>query len=479
MNKTSKPKLLTIEDCEKLANKNVRQLYKQYVNPGLENILYSFGAGEILIDHAEGVWMYTKDGRKILDVSGGIGVLTLGHNHPRILETRIRYQQMKRMEVHKTIFSPYQAGLSHNLAQLLPGDLNYPFFCNSGAEAVEGAVKLAYKYHKGKRQHILHADISFHGKLLGTGGMTNSQEKEFKFPTIPGIKVFDYKDIESIKTLVADLRQPSGESDIYALIIEPFNAITLTYLSNEYLQSLRKLCDEHNICLIVDEVFCGWCKTGNYFRFMDSGIIPDIITTSKSLGGGKSSISAYISRKPILIKAYGDVPNATLHTTTYNGFGEECATAIEAINIMVDEDFPAKCRALEQMVVEKGKVLMKKYPEQIEEIRGAGAHHGIFPKRRDNVFSSLLQSLPLAMTQDKNFLNKIIVASLVDWLFKKHDIFTFFNNNRDVGVLFSPSLVIEKKEVDYFFNAMDETFDYGVTRIIGEFIKNKFLKVLG
>ena len=195
-------KLYSIDECHNLTPKEVRGLYKNYVNPGLENILYSFGAGEDLVDHAEGVWLHYKDGRKVLDVSGGLGVLTLGHNHPRILKARMQYQEQKRMEVHKTIFSPEMAALSHNLAQLLPEDLDYPYFCNSGAEAVEGAMKIAYKYHDGKRKHILHASVSFHGTLLGSGGMTNVLEGHFKFLTIPGIKSFEFNSLESVQALV-------------------------------------------------------------------------------------------------------------------------------------------------------------------------------------------------------------------------------------------------------------------------------------
>ena len=150
-------KLLKVEDCEKLSNHEVRELYKKYINPAIERIFGAFDLGQEIVDHAEGVWIYTKNNEKILDATGGIGVLSHGHNNSRILNTRIKFQEQKRMEVHKTIFSPYMAALSHNIAQLLPGDLDFSFFCNSGAEAVEGAIKLAYKFHEGDRKIILHS----------------------------------------------------------------------------------------------------------------------------------------------------------------------------------------------------------------------------------------------------------------------------------------------------------------------------------
>jgi len=471
-------KLYALDEVHQLSPQAVRGLYQAFVNPGLKNILYSFAAGEQLVDHAEGVWLHYSDGRKVLDVSGGIGVLTLGHNHPRILQARLQYQAQKRMEVHKTIFSPEMAALSHNLAQLLPADLDYSYFCNSGAEAVEGAMKLAYKFHDGKRQHILHASDSFHGKLLGSGGMTNVREECFKFPTVPGIESFERNDLDSVRTLVQKLRQPNGDSDVYAIICEPFNAITLTDATTDFLDGLRKVCDAEGILLILDEVFCGWCKTGNLFRFMDSGVVPDILTTSKSLGGGKASISAYIARQHVLKRAYGDASTATLHSTTYNGFGEECITALEAINVMVEEDYVGKSRALEALVCEKGQALASKYPQQIEQIRGAGALHGVFLKQKESLLQNLLAKLPVKMLQDQRFVAKLTVASVVDWLYKEHNIFTFFNNNRDVGVLFSPSLVITPEETTLFFDALDATLEHGLFKVTAEFVKSKLLKTI-
>jgi putrescine aminotransferase len=443
--------LLSIADCEALTAEEVREMYKEYVSPGLENVLYRSAAGEDLIQQAEGVWMTTRSGRRILDVTGGIGVLSLGHNHPRILAARIAYQQNQRMEVHKTFFSPYVAALSHNITQVLPGDLDLPYFCNSGAEAVEGAMKLAYKFHEGKRSHILHADISFHGKLLGSGGMTNVTDNSFKFLTIPGIKSFEYNNLDSVRELVRELRQENGESDVYAIIYEAFNAVTLTQVTPEFMTGLRQICDEHGILLIIDEVFSGWCKTGSLFKFMEFDILPDILTTSKSFGGGKASISAYVARKPVLLKAYGNASTATLHTTTYNGFGEECATAIEAINVMIEEDFVGKSREIDRLVKEKGKVLQEKYPDVFSEVRGSGSLHGVFFKPKDGIMQNLLSLAPVSMLKDPRFLTKITVASIVDWLYKKHDIFTLSNSNRGIGVLFSPSLIITETEIDQFF----------------------------
>lgn len=473
-----KEKLFDVKDCDRLTNQEVRELYKKYINPAIERIFGSFNLGQEIIDHAEGVWIYTKNNEKILDVTGGGGVLSHGHNHPRILNARIEFQKQKRMEIHKTIFSPYMAALSHNIAQLLPGDLNYSFFCNSGAEAVEGAIKLAYKYHKGERKIILHSDISYHGKLLGSASITASKEVHFRYPRIPNTYSFKFNDIISVKEKISSFRKESGESDIYALIIEPFSGGNVLQCSTEFLQELQKICNDNNIILIFDEIYTSWYKTGNRFNFMGHNVIPDILAMSKSFGGGKSSISAYVSRESILKKAYGNLQDATLHTTTYNGFGEECITAIEAINIMEEDNYKEKSQRIEKKVKLRCKKLMEKFNEDIIECRGSGALHGIFIKTKKTIFVNLFKLLPLQMTKNEKFIPQLIVGSIADWLYDHKKIYVLFTNADEISLLFAPSLIIEDEEIDYFFDSLEEALEKGIGNIITEFITKQFSKVI-
>ena len=467
-------KLFSVDDCEKLANKEIRGLYKKHVNPTVEKLWSSFGIGEVEVDHAEGVWIYTKNNEKILDVTGGIGVLTHGHNHPKILQVRKKFQEKKRMEVHKTIFSPYLAGLSHNLSQLLPGDLDYSFLCNSGAEAVEGSIKLAYKYHNGERKYIIHSDISFHGKLLGSASISASKEVYFKYPQIPNTESFEYNNIESVKEKIKNLRKKSGESDVYALIIETFQVGTFKICSTEFLKELQKVCNENNIILICDEIYTGWYKTGHIFNFMSHGILPDIVTTSKSFGGGKASISAYISRAPILKKAYGtNLRDALLHTSTYNGFGEECATAIEAINITQDENFEEKSFNIEKITKIRCKQLVENFGDQVKECRGSGALHGIFFKTDDLLIGKILKMVPISITKDDKFISKLAASAISDWMYRNYKILVIFTNTDKIALFFKPSLVINEEEINYFFDSLESTLEKGIWKIVLKFITNQ------
>lgn len=475
MNET-KNTLFKVKDCQNFTIDQVHDLYGKYVNKIQVNLSSSFGFGRTLAKYAEGMYIYTADGRKIMDFTGGQGVLSHGHNHPRILQARIEYQNQKRMEVHKHFFSQYIAALSHNIAQLLPGDLNISYFCNSGAEAVEGAVKLAYKSFGGARKHILRSDISFHGKLLGAAGLTGSLELMFKFPTIPNIESFEYDNIESVKNIVSRLRKDSGESDIYAIILEPFNASSLSQCSTKFLQELRKICNQEKIVLIFDEVYTGWAKTGQLFYFYKHDVVPDIVTYSKSFGGGKSSIAGYTAKTTVFNDAYGNMKDAVLHSTTYNGFGEETATAIEAINIIIEDDYPAKARHIHEVLNAGLKKLQEKYPDMISEVKGCGALNGIvLNKTINSTLRTALNFIPGDIFNER-FLGKLFTASVMSELFTACNILTSFGENKEISLYISPSLIAADEDLNKFLSAMDQTLSQGKLKLLVNFAKQKFLK---
>lgn len=472
-----KDSLYTWQECAGFDIEKTQELYREYVSKSQVDLIGSFGFGRVVAVHAEGMYIYTSDGKKILDFTGGIGVLNHGHNHPRILAARIEYQKQNKMEVHKNFLSQYIAGLSHNIGKLMPEDLDISYFCNSGAEAVEGAVKLAYKYHDRKRKYVLHADISFHGKLLGAAGLTGSPELDYKFPTIPHVESFVYNNIESLKEVVSRLRRPDGKSDIYAVVLEPLNASTLRECSSEFMKELRGICNSENIVLILDEVYTGWAKTGELFNFMKKGIVPDIVTFAKSFGGGKASISGYTTRTPFYRKAYDNLNDATLHSTTFNGFGEECITAMEAIRIVVEDDYVSRAKRIHGRLSSGLNRLKDKYPDLIEDVRGSGALHGVLLNREINAFvKSLISFLPAKVFKDERFVAKLITGSVISELFSKHNILTFYGSNSEIPLIVSPSLIITDEELDRFLDALDKTLAIGKRKLIMSFLKQKVLK---
>jgi acetylornithine/succinyldiaminopimelate/putrescine aminotransferase len=468
--------LISVESCEELSVKDVHDLYKRYVNRSQVSLMTSFGFGRELVDHAEGAYIYLTDGRRILDFTGGVGVLNHGHNHPRIIAARQRFQQRQRMEVHKTYFSPYIAALGHNLAALLPADLNMSFFPNSGAEAVEGAVKLAYKYHGGHRKTIMHADISFHGKLLGSGSLTGGSQNHFTFPGIPGVVKYPYGDLDAVRAAVAQARDDRGRCDVYAILIEPFSASTMRWCSEEFLRGLRELCTEENIVLIFDEIYTGWGKTGSLFYFMRyPGLVPDVLTTSKSFGGGKSSISAFVAREPIYRAAYDNLSDALLQSTstTYYGFGEETATAIEAISIAIEDDYPARARQLESILGPGLRRMAKQFPDIITDVTGAGALWGVFLGGGLKIVELASKLAPRGLARDPLFKTKLVTCAVIDAMYHDHDIYMYYTLNGKSPLVVGPPLVAEPHDVEYFLDSLETILAKGLSRLLTKFVRSK------
>lgn len=471
----STPGLYTWEECQHFDIKQVQQLYRNYVNKGQVELISSFGFGRITAVRAEGMYIETATGDRILDFTGGIGVLNHGHNHPRILAARRAYQEQERPEVHKNFLSQYIAGLSHNIAQLLPEDLNISYFCNSGAEAVEGAVKMAYKYHNGNRTSIAHADIAFHGKLLGAAGLTGSPELRYKFPTIPHIETYAYNDIDSVRTLVNRCRDPNGRSDLYAIILEPFNASSLAHCSPAFLQDLRQLCTKEDIVLIYDEVYTSWAKTGPLFYFMKDNIIPDIVIYAKSFGGGKASISGYTARTPFFERAYGNLQDAILHSTTYNGFGEETITAMEAIRIILEDDYVGRSERIYQRLNGGLKRLQDKHPKMIDEVRGSGALNGVLLNTSLAApIRAALKIVPMDLFKDPRFKAKLMASVVISEMFNTHRILTFYGDNREIPLIISPSLIATDEEIDRFLEAFDQTLSISKMELLMKFAIQKW-----
>ena len=470
-------KLYKLEEVDKLDITEVKELYKTYVSSSQVKLLSSFDFGNDLSETSKGSYIYTKKGKKILDFTGGFGVLNHGHNHDRILKARLDFQKKNKVEVHKNYLCPYLAALSHNIAQILPGNLNVSYLPNSGAEANEGAIKLAYKYHNGNRKYILHSDISFHGKLLGTGSISSSPEVKFKFPGITNTDVFKWDNIESLKNKVEQYEKKKDDPDIFAIIIEPFSASSLLECSENFLRQLRDICYKKKIILIFDEIYTGWGKTGEFFYFMKyENLAPDVLTMSKSFGGGKSSISCFTTTNEIFNKAYGNIQDSTIHSTTYNAFGEETITAIEAVNIAVEDKYPEKAKNIGNIISTKLNDLKTKYPKQIKEVRGAGCLQGIIFNSGPEIIKKIISIIPSELTKDERFINKLITSSVINSLYTDYNILTSLGQNKEICLWISPSLIVNEEEIKYFFDSLDKTLNYGIIKLITKFIKNRFIK---
>ena len=446
----------------------ILQYYEKYINPEIKKHVCLFSHSKDIFLRGKGVYIFTEKQKKILDITGGIGVLNLGHNHSEIIKERIKFQKKLYLEVHKDILSRHVAKLAKTISDVLPKDLTASIFSNSGADANDGAIKTAYKYHNGKRKYILCSNIGFHGRSITTASITGSLKNKY-FPNALRSKTFIHNSLQDIKKIINENLKKFAHTNIFAIIVEPYNHIHVTACDYKFLKGIRRLCNKHKIILIYDEIYTGWGKTGTLFYFMrHKDICPDILTTSKSLGGGKASVAAYIMKRKILMRTYGNTKEFNLPLSTFNGFGEECVTATKAIKILKKKKFCQYAKNIEKIVNRRFRLLSKKYPEYRMKIKGCGALQKIF---FDNF--NLVQTVVDSKLKRKekkmisSIKNVILESSILDELYFKYRIWAFQSLSK---IVVSPALIIKPKELNYFFNSLEKILFLGPEKIIRNYI---------
>lgn len=307
------------------------------------------------ITKAEGIFLYDEAGIPYYDMISGISVSNLGHNHPKIKEAIIEQvnKHMHVMVYGEFIQSP-QVDLAHLLSSLLPKQFDNVYFLNSGTEAVETAIKLAKRYTG--RYEIISFKNSYHGSTHGSLSIMGSEQLKNAYrPLLPGVKILEYNNLD-------DLKQISDKTA--CVIMEPIQAEAGIRLPNiDFLNEIYKKCNETGTLLIFDEIQTGFGRTGKMFALEHWGIVPDMITLAKSLGGGMP-LGALITSK-IIMKSLANNP-VLGHMTTFGGHPVCCAASIAAIKELIQE-------RIIDAVENKGKLLREllKHP-MIKEVRGIG-----------------------------------------------------------------------------------------------------------
>ncbi|WP_258105328.1 acetylornithine transaminase [Marinoscillum sp. MHG1-6] len=328
-----------------------------------KHYLPTFKRYPIALDHGKGSRVWDVEGKEYIDLLAGIAVSNIGHAHPTLVNA-IEEQAAKLIHISNFYVSEPQMKLVEKLAQL--SGLERAFMANSGAEAAEGAIKIARKYgHKaGRGGTIIAMKNAFHGRTLATVAATGKEAMMNGFDPIPsGFKHVPFNDIEALKEAITD--------DVGGIMLEPIQGEGgINPADSDYLRQVRAICDKKNIALIFDEIQCGIGRTGTMFAFEHYGIKPDIMTLAKGLGGGVP-VGAVLAREKVAQAIdWGD------HGTTFGGNPLACAAALAVLEVIESENLLQK--ATESGAWLKGKInaLRSELPE-IELIRGAGLMLGI------------------------------------------------------------------------------------------------------
>jgi len=300
----------------------------------------------ISIERAEGIYLYSPEGKRYTDLISGIGVSNIGHRHPHVIQA-IKNQLDKHL--HVMVFGEYIQSSSNLLAEkltgLLPPSLNCVYFVNSGTEANEGALKLAKRVTG--RTEIIACRKSYHGSTHGSLSVSGNEVKKQAFrPLLPDVKFIDFNVEE-------DLKQITNKTA--CIIIETIQGDAGVRIpTKHYMQALRKRCDETGTLLILDEIQCGMGRTGTLFAFEQFNIVPDILTTAKAFGGGLP-IGAFIADKKIMRMLTHDPMLG--HITTFGGNPVCCASSLATLEVIEREKLlqtvEAKGKLFEQLLKHK------------------------------------------------------------------------------------------------------------------------------
>jgi 4-aminobutyrate aminotransferase/(S)-3-amino-2-methylpropionate transaminase len=354
------------------------QKYKDYVMTG-----FLKSVAPIVIDHASGAEVWDENGREYLDCFSGISVVNAGHNHPRVIAAA-KAQMDKLVHCSSYLYHVKPvADLAEKLAEIAPRGLTKTFFGNGGAEAIEGAMKLARLY-TGKHEFIaLHA--SFHGRTWGTLSITGNQgRKKRGGPYAPGVSFapapYAYRSLwpddperyaSHCAKCLEDVIRFETSGDVAAFIAESVmgeGGIIVPPLN--YFREIKKILDQHGILFIADEVQSGFGRTGKMFAIEHYGVVPDILVTAKGIADG-FPLSAYTTR-PEIAAAYkpGD------HLSTFGGNPVSCAAALANIQVMQEENLAGGAAETGDYAMKKLRQLQKDNP-LIGEVRGAGLMIGV------------------------------------------------------------------------------------------------------
>lgn len=385
------------------------------IDRGNTAFMNTYGRFPIVLTHGEGVYLYDEDGKAYLDFVAGIAVNGLGYQHEGL--KKALKEQVDQLTHCSNLYHNKPAVEAAELLVSLSG-LDKVFFCNSGAEAVEGAMKLARKYagkyHSTGKYEIITMKNSFHGRTYGAITATGQRKYQKGLsPLLPGIKYCEYNDIESLKETISD--------KTCAVLLEPIQGEGgIRPAHTEYLQQVSQLCKEKDILLILDEVQCGVGRTGQMFAYQLYGIMPDIVALAKGLGSGVP-IGAIMASEKV---ASGFCPGD--HATTYGGNPLVCAAAKVVLQEVGQDEMLEHIRKMGDYLKSKLLELSNRY-EDIVDVRGHGLMLGIEMNKpvKDIILGCMDKGLLLVGSGEK-------------------------------VIRFVPPLIIEKQDIDHMIDILEE-----------------------
>ena len=330
------------------------------------HLLPTFARVDLSFDHGEGVWLTATNGERYLDFTSGVAVNALGHAHPNVADA-IAAQAHKAIHVSNLFRVPEQEKLAERLCAASFADL--VFFCNSGAEAMEGAIKTARKFHAvngaPERYRIITFEGAFHGRTLATLAAGGQKKYLEGFgPVVEGFDQVPFGDLEAVKKAIGP--------ETAAILVEPIQGEGgVRVNTNPFLKSLRSLCDQHGLLLIFDEVQTGMGRTGELFAYQRTGVEPDVMSLAKALGAG-FPVGAFLTTKEA---GKGMLPGT--HGSTFGGNPLAMAAGNATLDVMQEDGFLHHVRQIGLLFKQRLAEIKDRFPGVVAEVRGEGLLLGV------------------------------------------------------------------------------------------------------
>ena len=388
---------------------------KQQIEDAEKVLMHTYSRYQIVLDRGEGVYLYDTNGKKYLDFAAGIAVFALGYSNKEFNDA-LKVQVDKLLHTSNLFYNAPAIEAAKKLVNAT--GMDRVFFTSSGTEAIEGAVKLARKYYYKKHgisnSQIISMNHSFHGRSMGALSITGTKKYREAFePLIGGVVFAEFNNLDSVKELI--------QSNTCAIIMEPVQGEGGLYpATKEFIQGVRKLCDEHDILLIFDEIQCGMGRTGTLFSYEQFGVTPDILTSAKALGCGVPVGAFAATEKVASAFEPGD------HGTTYGGNPFVTAAVNKVFDLYESQKILDHVKEIAPYLIEKLDEIAKKY-DFIVERRGMG----------------LMQGLEFKMPV-KDLIPKIMEKGLI-----------LISAGANI-IRFVPPLIIQREDVDHMISILEQ-----------------------
>jgi ornithine--oxo-acid transaminase len=414
-------------------------LHRQYLNTSLAKVQAIIGFDKIWA-RGEGAYLWDVTGDRYLDLLSGYSVLNLGRGHPVVKQVMQEVLAMERPNLVK-MDCPLLAGLlAEELVKRMPPGLDAVFFANSGADAVDTALKFARA--ATRRPRALYLDHAFHGLTLGTLSINGgSQFREGFEPLMPG---FDAVEMDDLEGLERELRR----GDVAAFVVEPIQGKGVYIPADGYLPEAQRLCRKVGALLICDEVQVGMGRTGRFLCCEHWGLEPDIVTLSKSLGGGYMPVSATITRRTIHDKMFSRLDRCQVHSTTFGQNDLAMAAGLATLHVLDEERLIERAATMGQKLM-AGLAALKERYDLIADVRGKGLMIGI--EFRPPRSLGLRAAWTAAETAQKGLFAQFVVMALM----RDHRILTQVGGPGVNIIKLLPPLIIGEEEVEAIVAAFD------------------------